>query len=193
MLTKPQLRHVRRVGQLELLHLLGDRPEIAALTGEVKPQDGQGDAEMLTPLRGHRRFPGRGDGEIPRALLQRAAHQLGGGRYRGELRIAGDGIGGERGDELVHGGGLPGQGDVEPVIGQQAAGPLPVPRRLSVADRLHAEPMLGEPAGRRTVQGGEFGRLGIPQLRLEQISEQPVVAKPGSPCVQRDHERPGLL
>jgi len=40
------------------------------------------------------------------------------------------------------------------MIGQQAASQLPVLCRLGVADRLHTEPVLGEPAGRRTVQGG---------------------------------------
>ena len=57
-------------------------------------------------------------------------------------------------DELVRSGGLPVQGGVEPMIGQQAASQLPVLRRLGVTDSLHREPVLGEPAGRRTVQGG---------------------------------------
>ena len=53
-LAEPELRHVQSAGRLQLLHLLGDSPEIAALTGEVKLQDGQRDTEMLTHLRGHR-------------------------------------------------------------------------------------------------------------------------------------------
>jgi hypothetical protein len=39
-LAEPELRRVQRVGRLQLLRLLGDSPEIAALTSEVKPQDG---------------------------------------------------------------------------------------------------------------------------------------------------------
>ena len=80
---------------MQLLHFLGDSPEITTLTGEVKPQDGQRDAEMVVPFRGHRRCPRGGEREIPRALLQRSTHQLGGGRHRGELRIGGDGVGRE--------------------------------------------------------------------------------------------------
>jgi len=52
-LAEPELRRVQSVGRLQLLHLLGDSPEIAALTGEVKPQDGQRDTERLAPARGH--------------------------------------------------------------------------------------------------------------------------------------------
>ena len=55
-LAEPELRHVQSVGRLPLLHLLGDSPEIAALTSEVKPQDGQRDTEMVAPFCGHRRF-----------------------------------------------------------------------------------------------------------------------------------------
>jgi hypothetical protein len=72
--AEPELRHVQIVGRPQLLHLLRDSPEIAALTGEAKPQDGQHDTEMLAPARGHRRFPRRGDREIPRALRQRSTH-----------------------------------------------------------------------------------------------------------------------
>ena len=60
-LAEPEPRHVQSTGRLQLLHLLGDSPEIAALTGEVKPQDGQRDTEMLAPPRGHRRCPRCGE------------------------------------------------------------------------------------------------------------------------------------
>jgi hypothetical protein len=92
-LAEPGLRHVQGAGRLQLLHFLGDSPEIAALTGQVKPQDRLRDTEMVAPVRGHRRLCRRGERQIPRTLLQRSAHQLGGGGYRGELRIGRDGIG----------------------------------------------------------------------------------------------------
>ena len=73
-LAEPTLRHVQSFGRLESLHFLGECPEIAALTGEVKPQDGQRDMEMFTPPRGHRRCPRCGERQIPRTLLQRSTY-----------------------------------------------------------------------------------------------------------------------
>jgi hypothetical protein len=60
-LAEPELRHVQSVGRLQLLHLLGDSLEIAALTGEVKAQDGQHDTELLALTHGHRRCPRCGE------------------------------------------------------------------------------------------------------------------------------------
>jgi hypothetical protein len=54
----------------------------------------------------------------------------------------------------VRSGALPVEGDVEPIIGQEAAGALPILCRLGVANRFLRAPVLGEPVGRRTVQGG---------------------------------------
>ena len=52
--------------------------------------------------------------------------------------------------------------------------------------------------GRRTTRrrrraGRAVRRRGAPQLQLQQVSEQPVVAEPGPPRIQRGHERAGLL
>jgi len=65
-LAEPELRHVQSAGRLQLLRLLGDSPEIAALTGEVKPQDRQRDTEMVAPPRRHGRCPRCGEREIRR-------------------------------------------------------------------------------------------------------------------------------
>ena len=43
------------------------------------------------------------------------------------------------------------------------------------------------------MQRGHLARLGMPQLQLEQVGEQLMVAEPGPVSVQRNHERPGLL
>ena len=57
--------------------------------------------------------------------------------------------GGEPGQQLMHGGGLPVQVQAGPVVGEQPGGQVPVAGRLGVADRLHREPLGGEPARRR--------------------------------------------
>jgi hypothetical protein len=49
------------------------------------------------------------------------------------------------------------------------------------------------PLGGGAVQRGKLASRGAPQLELQQVREQPVVAKPRPPRVQRDHERVGLL
>jgi hypothetical protein len=43
------------------------------------------------------------------------------------------------------------------------------------------------------VQRGQFGRGAAPQLQLQQVGEQLVVAEPGPPRIQGDHERVGPL
>ncbi len=69
----------------------------------------------------------------------------------------------------------------------------PVARRLRVADRRHDVPVLLEPSGRRPVQA--FNELGVdaPELELEQIGEQVVIAKPRAPHIERGDERVGVL
>ncbi len=79
------------------------------------------------------------------------------------------------------------------MIGEQPGGPLPVPRRLRVTDRLHREPVLREPPGRRLVQPGDLARRGAAQLQLQQVREQVMIADPGPRRVQRYHERVRLL
>ena len=74
-----------------------------------------------------------------------------------------------------------------------AGGQGPVLRRLGVADRLDRVPVVREPPGGRGVQRGQFGRRGAAQLQLQQVGEQLVVAEPGPPRIQRDHERARLL
>ena len=53
--------------------------------------------------------------------------------------------------------------------------------------------MPREPGGRRGVQCGQFARRAAPQLQLQQVGEQLVVAEPRPPRIQRGHERVGLL
>jgi hypothetical protein len=61
-LADPALRHIQSVGRLQLLYLRRDSLEIAALAGEVKPQDGHYDTETVAPPGGHRGCPGCGEG-----------------------------------------------------------------------------------------------------------------------------------
>jgi hypothetical protein len=62
-----------------------------------------------------------------------------------------------------------------------------------VPDCLDRVAVPGVPARRGLVQRGQVGRAGSPQLQLQEVGEELVVAEPGPPCVQRDDERARLL
>jgi len=79
------------------------------------------------------------------------------------------------------------------VVGQQTGGPVPVLRRLGMADRLHTEPVVREPAGRQLVQRGHLSRLGPAQLQLQQVGEQVMVTEPRPRHIQRHHKRVRLF
>ena len=87
----------------------------------------------------------------------------------------------------------PSSAQAEPVIGQQPGGQAPVLRRLGVPDRLDRVPVPGEPSGGGADAARGARRRGTPQLQLQQVGEHLVVAEPGPPRIQRDHERAGLL
>ena len=79
------------------------------------------------------------------------------------------------------------------MVGEHAGGQGPVLGDLGVADRLDRVPVVRVPPGGGGVQRGQFGLRAAPQLQLQQVGEQLVVAEPGPPRIQRDHERVGLL
>jgi hypothetical protein len=93
----------------------------------------------------------------------------------------------------VGAGELPVKEKAEPVIRQQASGEAPVPCRLRVTDCLDRVATLGMPAGGCGMQYGEFAWLGAAQLELQHVGENLMVAKPGPPRVDGDHECAGLL
>ena len=76
---------------------------------------------------------------------------------------------------------------------QHAGGQGPVLRRLGMADRLDRVAVVRVPSRGGGVQRGQFGRRAAPQFQLQQVGEQPVVAEPGTPRIQRNNERVGLL
>ncbi len=125
--------------------------------------------------------------------LQGPPQHLAGGHHHGQLRIGGDRAGREPGQQPVRGGRPPAQDKALHMVRQQAGGQAPVLRRLGVPDRLHREPMVREPAGGRAMQGKELTRCAAPQLQLQQVGEQLVVAEPGPRRVHRHHERAGVL
>ena len=131
--------------------------------------------------------------QVPLRLRQRSLRQLVGRGQGRELGIGRARLGGEPGQQRVHGGGLPAQVQAGPVIGEQPGGQPPVLRGLGVPDRLHRVPVPGVPPGGRLVQRGDLGRGGAPQPQLQQVGEQTVVAEPGPRRVQRHHERVRLL
>jgi hypothetical protein len=100
------------------------------------------------------------------------------GRHQsGEFRIDGD-IGGKSGQQLAHGGRPAIQIEVDPVIGQQPGGQLPVPRRLGLPHPLDRVPVLGEPLGGRGMEPRRLMWCDPPQLGLQQVGEQLVVPEP---------------
>ncbi len=78
------------------------------------------------------------------------------------------------------------------MIRQHAGSQGPVLRRLRVADRLDRVPVPRVPPGGRGVQRRQVGRRAAPQFQLQEVGEQLVVAEPGPPGVQREHERASL-
>ena len=93
----------------------------------------------------------------------------------------------------MRGSAQPVEPEADPVVRQQAGAQTPVLRRLGVTDRLDQVPVFRVPPGGGRVQRGQFGRSAAPQLQLQQVGEQLVVAEPGPPRIQRGHERVGLL
>ncbi len=72
------------------------------------------------PTGRHRRRPPRRQPQIPLRRFERPLSQLVGRDEHGELGICRGGLGGEPGEELVHGRGLPAQLQAWPVVGEQA-------------------------------------------------------------------------
>ena len=193
-LAQAGLRRVRGLGHgLQPPRLLGHRRQVAALAGQQQPDHPEQHLHLPAPAGRHRRRSPLRQRQVPLRLLQRPLRQLIGRGQRRQLGIGRAGLGGEPGQQLVDGGGLPVQVQAGPVIGEQPGGQPPVPRRLGVPDRLHREPVPGEPPGGGPVQPGDLTRRGAPQLQLQQAGEQLVVAEPGPRRVQRHHERVRLL
>ena len=142
---------------------------------------------------GHRVQGPGGESQVPFGLRQRSAGQFVAGHPCGQLRIPRDHAGRERGQELVRGGAQPLEPEAEPVVREQAAGQVPVRCGNRVPDSLQREAVRRVPAGRGGVQRGQFGRRAAPQLQLQEVGEQLVIAEPGPPRIQRDDERVGLL
>ncbi len=187
-------RRVRGLGcGLQAPRLLDHRREVAALAGQQQPDHPEQQLHPPAPARRHRRRPQFRERQVPLRLLQRSLGQLVGRCQRRELGIRRRGFGREPGQQLVYGGGLPAQVKAGPVVGEQPAAQVPVPGGLSVADRLHRESVPGKPPGGHLVQRGDLARVGAPQLPLQQVGEQVVVAEPGPGRVQRHDERVRLL
>ena len=189
---EPRLRGVPGGGQ-QLLRLPGHGLEVPALAGQPHAHDGEDHLRAPTSAGGYRFQSPGGESQVPFGLLQRSPGQLDPGHPRRQLGIPRDHAGREPGQELVPGGAQPAEPDADPVVRQQAGGQVPVLRRLGVADRLDRVPAVRVPPGGDGVQRGQFGRRAAPQLQLQQVGEQLMVAEPGPPRVQRDHERACLL
>jgi len=72
------------------------------------------------------------------------------------------------------------QEQLQPMLGDQATGLLPVSAGERVADCEHRLPLLGIPAGRATVQGRDLPRMGVAQVGAQQLREQWVIAIPAA-------------
>ena len=141
--------------------------------------------------RGLRR-PGR-DREMALGLIRRTPIQLVRPPERAQLSVRCRGAGREADEELVCGGPLTSQDEVEPIVREQASSKAPLPRRLRVPDRLDHVAVLSKPLGGGAMHRRQFVRCGPLQLELQQIHEQAVIAKPRSARINRDHESPRVL
>jgi hypothetical protein len=180
-------------GGQQPLRLLGHGWDIPALAGQPHAHDGEYYLRAPAPVRGYRFQSSGGESQVPFGLFQGSPGQLVHGHPRGQLGIRRDHAGRKPSQELVRGSAQPVEPEADPVVRQQAGGQAPVLRRLGVADCLDQVPVLGVPPGGGGVQRGQFGRSAAPQLQLQQVGEQLVVAEPGPPRIQRGHERVGLL
>ena len=180
-------------GGQQPLRLLGHGWDIPALAGQPHAHDGEYYLRAPAPVRGYRFQSPGGESQVPFGLIQGSPGQLVRGHPRGQLGIRRDHAGRKPGQELVRGSAQPVEPEADPVVRQQAGGQAPVLRRLGVADRLDQVPVFRVPPGGGGVQRGQFGRSAAPQLQLQQVGEQLVIAEPGPPRIQRGHERVGLL
>src|SRR6266852_1361319 len=183
----------RRVWCEQPLRLLYYSWKVAALTCEGQPEQGKGDLEPAASFLGHRRRASGCQREMEFRIFNQTMPELVSCGQRGELWIACDCACGESGEELLCRCALSVEFEAEPVVGEQMSRKAPALGRLGVADRLNRIPMLRMPLGRRCVQRDQLVGFAAPQLELQQVREQAVVAKPRAPRIQRDHKRVGLL
>ena len=175
------------------LRFVGHRRKVPPPPGEPQTQDGAHDLEVPEPVRGHGVGCLGGEGEPPFGLLQRTMIEVAGRQEEGEFRVSrGDGRG-EADEKFLHRADPPVEVQLDPVIREQAHGQVPVSRRLSVPHRLDRVSVRGVPAGGLAVQGEHLRGPGTPQLELEEIGEQAVIAEPVALRIDREHEGPGLL
>ena len=115
------------------------------------------------------------------------------GAQGSELWIARCDAGGKSGEKLPRRGALSVELQAQAVVEEQACGLTPAFRRLKVADRLDCVASLRKPPCGCGMQRVELTWLASPQLELQQVGKETVVAKPRTPGIQRDHERVGFF
>jgi hypothetical protein len=115
-----------------------------------------------------------------RQLIERAQH--------GQFSICHPRLGRKRGEELMCRDVLSRQVQAGPVVREYSGGQLPIPCRLGLLDGRHRLSVFGEPLRDLAMQSGDLIGFTAPQLQLQEIGEQAVVAEPGSARVQCDHE-----
>ena len=193
-LAKPWLRQVRRHRRgKQPPRLLGHGREVAALAVQAHADNAEHHLRAPAPFRGYQLKRPGGDGQVPFRCFQRSSGQLVPGHPRRKLGIRRDHAGGEAREELVRRGAEARQAQADPLVRKHAGGQRPVLRGLRVADRLDGVSVLRVPPGGGVVQPWQFGRGAPPQLKLQKVGEQLVVAEPGPPRVQRDDEGARLL
>jgi hypothetical protein len=88
---------------------------------------------------------------------------------------------------------LPIEHHAEGVVGEQPGRVGPVAGRLGMPDGVGHLALPEEPSGGLPVQGRHLFGQRPAQFQPEEVREQVVVAEPGPPGVQRDHERVRVL
>jgi len=161
---------------------------VAALPGQQQPDHPEQHLHPAAAPRRHRHRTLRRERQVPPGLLQRPPGQLIGRGQRGQLRIRRARLGGEPGQQRVHGRCLPAQVQAGPGVGEQPGGQPQSRAAWAWRTASTANPCpANHPAAAACSRSPHRG--GAPQLQLQQPGEQPVVAEPRPRRIQRHHER----
>ena len=115
------------------------------------------------------------------------------GERGGELGVGPQPLGRERGGERPDGGRVAAHVELEPVLGDDLDGEVPVARGQRVLERVEARALVGVPARRARVQLRQLGRDLALGADAHEPREQSVVAEPLPVRVDAQHEPVGAL
>jgi hypothetical protein len=119
-----------------------------------------------------------GERDERRGVVEQTVVEAGDGDGQRQLRVALGRVGREGVEQRADRRRAAAEHQVDVVVGQQPGSMRPVARSLGVADRLDHVPALAEPVSPPRGAAGRSAPAWTPQLELEQVGEQVVVAEP---------------